>query len=776
MHVATAQHNQHLQHSLQHHQQKQQSKHTNMLSRKSKSKKSSTSARSQSVSSSGGLCNEDMFAQAHHLQTTVSHITPNDDLLGLHSSPINANANATTNELLSLDNHPMPTADLLGFAIDNNGLAEEQPMPQATSATLDHNHASHDSKKLNQELLSLNFAPTHSSTSMQLNDAYIALEQMRVANLHIEFGTSKINEHKCVQCVRNKPYTSSTLKSFRYKHDKPCLMCGSPTCKKHSDANFLQSKIAICAECSPLFSLDFIIECVCLNIAAENEEEEEEKRAASPAANINNKNDANNNNKPRFIQRSPTFNNKHPSHHHHSNYTPSLSPKEKLRRQNIKHMVDVYDRVHLMLTYSSQFIDEIAHKLENNTKREDQVDVGSNSMGIASGLAGIAAAAAIVTPIGPPLIIASLLFGATAQASSSGSKLVNYYSTSNKISLKIISYYNLLKSILVVTTVLKDALLKGDINVENYISNMMKAHDEAMMQLLEDDDNSDAKDDGNAKEAKGWDDQNVDDLTHMGASATAATIPTTSAAATSNTENDFDDDWETDDDSTVVSIRSTISPTNRQQSLDGIKEDETCGEFGDFQNATSLCDMDSIAATPSPKKLSKATIDLEIANNSDATTTNQDKPKKKDEALMERNSTAGKLARFYSRTSLAGSSLVGAATVTVFAGAALSLAHVAFEANNFASTIKRLQAGSPNKRAKILRYIKADIQHLPKTNIIVNEWDAYLAVLDDRRRNGGKDTTATSSASSSAMSGGVYDDKSDKAKNVEEENQGNDLD
>merc|ERR1712038_277989 len=69
-----------------------------------------------------------------------------------------------------------------------------------------------------------------------------------------------------------------------------------------------------------------------------------------------------------------------------------------------------------------------------------------------------------------------------------------------------------------------------------------------------------------------------------------------------------------------------------------------------------------------------------------------------DEALMDRKTTAGKIARFYSRSSLAGSSLVGAATVTVFAGAALSVAHVAFEANNFATTIRRLQAGSPSKR------------------------------------------------------------------------------
>ena len=71
-----------------------------------------------------------------------------------------------------------------------------------------------------------------------------------------------------------------------------------------------------------------------------------------------------------------------------------------------------------------------------------------------------------------------------------------------------------------------------------------------------------------------------------------------------------------------------------------------------------------------------------LSPSSSSQTKATEKPKEEiDETLMERKTTAGKLARFYSRSSLAGTSLVGAATVTVFAGAALSLAHVAFEAN-----------------------------------------------------------------------------------------------
>jgi len=102
--------------------------------------------------------------------------------------------------------------------------------------------------------------------------------------------------------------------------------------------------------------------------------------------------------------------------------------------------------------------------------------------------------------------------------------------------------------------------------------------------------------------------------------------------------------------------------------------------------------------------------------------------------FMERSDKAGKLARFYSRSSLAGSSLVSAAAVTVMAGAALSVVHVAFEANNLAATIKRIQAGSPSKRATVLRMIKDDIKNLPSTQVLVDEWDKYFEVLVERQK------------------------------------------
>ena len=734
-----------------------------------------------------------------HNSTNSSILDISNDLLGLHGSQesqsdshsqkerLDLHPSPTRNELLHLNYKPsissstsmgqvVATADLLGSSTSNDSENGIETDNQTRTLSEYESNILKECEARNFELLSLhyNHSPkktnTTQSMAMQLNDAYIALEQMRVANLQIEFGTSKINEHKCVQCIRKLPPPSSYSnilnigKSFRWKNDKPCLMCGSPTCKKHADPSFMKSKIAICSECSPLFSLDFILECVCLNIASESDMDNDGQTTSSNEQKDHNEtsNDNNhdkekehkenehitNDNKTKsstFIQ-TPNFNNKRStappttsSNNNSNNNNNQITPKERLRRQNIKHMVDVYDRVHLMLTYSAQFIDETAAKLESNTKREDQVGVTSNSIGIASGLAGVAAAAAVVTPAGPPLIIASLLFGATAQASSSGSKMINYYSTPNQIAAKIISYYNLLKSILVVTNVLKDALLDGNINVEQYVSRMVKAHDESMLQFALGDDDDDNR---QANIDDPWENNEVDDLTQMASSSYDGTsqqapLPQSTASIEAESEVDFDVD-----DSTNSNIIS--KPSNVAYTLQGVKEEDE--SFGDFQEA----DTKSLASTPSPKKTfpslfppspknSNPGSPIRNKNNIDEPAENIEKTTKEttkfvDNSLMERNDKAGQLARFYSRTSLAGSSLVGAATVTVFAGAALSLAHVAFEANNFQSTLKRLQAGSPSKRAELLRFIKNDISNLPNTNIIVEEWDKYLAILDERRR------------------------------------------
>merc|ERR1712038_1154581 len=111
-----------------------------------------------------------------------------------------------------------------------------------------------------------------------------------------------------------------------------------------------------------------------------------------------------------------------------------------------------------------------------------------------------------------------------------------------------------------VTNVLRDALLKDHINLEQYVSEMVKAHDEAMLQL-----------DAGYGEEKSQ----------------------RSTSKDIKDEIEFEDDWETDDDSTVMSVKSKAS--NVPKPMGGIKEESEDDSFGDFQAADSM-DSNSIAS------------------------------------------------------------------------------------------------------------------------------------------------------------------------------------
>jgi len=549
--------------------------------------------------------------------------------------------------------------------------------------------------------------------SMQLNDAFLSLEKMRQANLEIEFGHSIGTHQRCVQCIRalppnKRPSTPSPYRimnkvnplGLAIRKHKPCLLCGAPTCQKHSDEAFKKSKLCICKECSPLFSLDFIIDCIS-----------------------------------------------------HKYNTDDPEEAARLQRHQIKHMIDVYDRVLLMLEYSGQFIDEIATTLEESTKKEDKIGLGCNFSGVTSGLAGVAAAACFVTPAGPPLLIASLLFSGAAQMTSSGSKMVNYYSTPNKIAFKIISLYNLCKSVLMVTTVLRDALLKDHINLEKYVENMIKETEEAVLEMktgFEDDELED--------ETTGLDEEDDDDGDESDDDASwMSGAPQQSNRFGLATGSDITEPPLAKIDEGIASPGFQGMFANENGSSRGLKDDSGSARAAKPKTDGTIVTPDPLAAivmvaskkiglfskkaqntktkTPSSPEKTRPSDTSSSRGGTSPTKQEQIDDLKKTNHFMERDDNVGKLARFYSRGSLAGTSLLGAATVTVMAGAALSFAHVAFEANNLAATIKRIQAGSPSKRAKTLRVIKDDIKNLPITKVIVEEWEKYLEVLVERQNN-----------------------------------------
>jgi len=616
----------------------------------------------------------------------MTNMAPRNDGSSLLSEQhgINTDANSiATDDLLGLDAPaPSPPQDNDPFAIEKKISNDDDIMSLASELT-------EGAMKL------------EAIKSMKLNDAFLSLDKMRQANLEVEFGHT-INHKKCVQCIRKlppnkRPSTPSPYRLLKSKKCKPCLLCGNPSCSNHLDKSFSKSKVIICNECSPLFSLDFIVDCVS-----------------------------------------------------HKNNTDDPKAAQKQRHQ-IKHMIDVYDRVLIMLEYSAQYIDEIAAKLEKTTKKEDKIGLSCNASGVVSGMAGVAAAACFVTPAGPPLLIASLLFSGASQITSSGNKMVNYYSTPNKIAFKIISLYNLCKSVLTVTTVLRDALLKDHIDLEKYVENMIKETELAALEMktgFEDDESDETKvtEDDDETTVLGDDiDFNDDDSWSTFKSATPS--KSGGVAFSENTESPLakiDESKEFDKNESHV---ATISPR-----FEGLFLSKDNNKDGSSSGSRTLEGIDepkgNVVANPMTSTTDSAITTLALPDSSarspkkllqkDCKTQSPSKKEqieemKKTNHFMEREDKVGSLARFYSRSSLAGSSLVSAAAVTVFAGAALSAVHLGFEANNLAATIKRIQAGSPSKRAQALRVIKEDVRNLPRTNIIVQEWDKYLEVLFERQ-------------------------------------------
>ena len=60
------------------------------------------------------------------------------------------------------------------------------------------------------------------------------------------------------------------------------------------------------------------------------------------------------------------------------------------RSERIEYMIDCYDRCMLLLQYSSQFAEQIADSLEDQKGKQDKIGLASSSVGILSGVLGIA--------------------------------------------------------------------------------------------------------------------------------------------------------------------------------------------------------------------------------------------------------------------------------------------------------------------------------------------------------------------------------------------------
>jgi len=266
-------------------------------------------------------------------------------------------------------------------------------------------------------------------TTMELNVAYEAFEKMRRLNLELECSEAgivftndnPIDHTDCTRCLvicgqthiesnnnniskpgntSNKPLlwlhkirkdskeflheSKKSLKKKTRKAQPPCLLCGSPTCANHSSKAFRKEKIILCNVCVESLDFDFDQE---------------------------------------YLQSTEL-------------------------RHHVEHLVDLYDRSLLLLKYCEQFMIDTASKLEQTTKRSNEVGVGSSSAGLVSGALGVAAACTILTPAGPPLLIASLVFGGSATAVSAGSGAYEYFSEPHRLADRILALRGIVMTIL----------------------------------------------------------------------------------------------------------------------------------------------------------------------------------------------------------------------------------------------------------------------------------------------------------------------------------------
>ena len=272
--------------------------------------------------------------------------------------------------------------------------------------------------------------------AMELNEAYEAMEKMRRLNFEVACGERgvEVDFEQCVICLlgtddddnasqqkapeepKNFPRIRKFMKENSRKRDpEPCLFCANPCCQDHSSEEFRKEGIAACNDCVKIFQPEYIVNCV------------------------------------------------------NSAHGVDGGSDDKAREGQVDHMIDLYDRVLLLLQYSSQYVDPLAEALEESKKKANTANMTGSSAGIISGALGVAAAATLLTPAGAPLLVASLVLGGSATAVQTGTELgVSYFSEPHKVAGRLIALYGMLHNLLRVKETLREVLTAKLIDLQDH--------------------------------------------------------------------------------------------------------------------------------------------------------------------------------------------------------------------------------------------------------------------------------------------------------------------
>ena len=253
-------------------------------------------------------------------------------------------------------------------------------------------------------------------TTQELNADFEALEKMRKLNLEVECnenGIAHCDHAECKKCLllsssANPPPTKmkTTISSFlpsipnplaSKKTIAPCLLCASPTCTKHASREFAKERVTLCVDCEGLFQKEML----------------------------------------------------------HQDL-----PRERLSG-HLERLTDAYDRAFLLLRYSSQFVPPLVEQLHAEAARDDTVTFGTSSVGVVSGAMGFAGAAAILTPAGPPLLMASFVFGTGNAAVGLGYTANKHYhlrAGPTEVANKLIALFGFLHAIMEAIVTLRERI------------------------------------------------------------------------------------------------------------------------------------------------------------------------------------------------------------------------------------------------------------------------------------------------------------------------------
>ena len=531
-------------------------------------------------------------------------------------------------------------------------------------------------------------------SSEELNASYEALEKMRKLNLEVECNELGILCHheKCVLCLfasaselldhnnsnsnsnsnentreattqahtggllslgklfslaggRNNKTTTTT----KPKKGTPCLICGDPVCSQHSSPSFRKEKLTLCFSCEELFQLQF-----CGSSDAGDPAEEVQKTFSSEEEMI--------------IKDLPEQDDILLGHNRH-----------KLD-QMIDQMTTIYDRCMLLLSYSAQFIPDLAAQLESAEVRNNQFRLGTSTAGFLSGTLGFVSASALLAPVGAPLILASVILAGGSLVAQGGNAAVNHFDQTKGLADKIIAYHGMILSILQAAHSLRVRILAIRSHfhpVLNTTSEQQSMHIQMQM-------------DTQQQDKKNNDTENDSQQQQPNEKNKAGTfLKTMSMVGTAKTSND-------------VAKFSATGIRAGTRAIDTVGTASSAGAAATVgQAAAEVAETSSLYTA------------ADTATTVGATTT-----------VAESGATATAATK-------EGSNLLSSITtgMTPVIGTAFSVAMMALAARTATSTLKKIQAGNPCDKAMTLRTIQKNLESLPDTNDLDEECRYLLSII-----------------------------------------------